>query len=182
MHFSTRNSFTCLMVLWAIASGLCGCAGPATTFATASSTSAITVAVSTPTLSVAPPQVGATQSWIEVDLARQVVRLRLGQEMLAEYPASSGVAISPETVTKPGIYGVQHLIKGPIENVPGVFVSDILIYDVLNGAGIHSLPMDEGGRVLDSTLGIPASAGCVRVGQAAAVFAFARLGMVIWIH
>ncbi len=179
---STHGSLATLTVLCAGASWLSGCARPAAIPARASSTPAIAVAHATPTLTVAPPQVGATQSWIEVDLARQVVRLRLGQDILAEYPASSGAAISPETVTMPGIYGVQQLIKGPIENVPGVFVSNILIYDMLNGAGIHSLPADEGGHVLDATLGRPASAGCVRVGEAAAVFAYARLGTVIWIH
>jgi lipoprotein-anchoring transpeptidase ErfK/SrfK len=179
---SIGNSLAAVVVLSASASWLCGCAGPAMAPATASSTASPTVAVSTPTRAVAPPQVGASQNWIEVDLARQVVRLRRGQDILAEYPASSGVAVSLETATQPGIYGVQQLIKGPIENVPGVFVSDILIYDILNGAGIHSLPMDKEGHILDATLGSPASAGCVRVGEAAAVFAFARLGTVIWIH
>ena len=74
------------------------------------------------------------------------------------------------------------MIKGPIENVPGVFVSDILIYDFVAGAGIHSMPMDQEGNVLDSRLGEPVTAGCVRVGEAAAVFRFAKLFMRIWIH
>ena len=73
------------------------------------------------------------------------------------------------------------MIKGPIENVPGVFVSDILIFDIAAGAGIHSMPMDREGRVLDSRLGEPVTAGCVRVGESAAVFRFARLGVRIWI-
>ncbi len=161
---------------------LSGCGGSATIPAGTSATQDLPLAISTPTLALPPPPVGANQRWIEVDLALQIVRLRLGQEVIAEYPASSGVATSPETATTPGVYSVQQMIKGPIENVPGVFVSDILIYDMLNGMGIHSIPMDEGGRPLDSTLGVPASAGCVRVGVADAVFAFARLGMVIWIH
>ena len=139
-------------------------------------------AAPTPTTAVPPPPVDATQRWIEVDLAAQVVRLREGQQVLAEYAAASGVAISAETSTRPGVYRVQQMIQGPIENVPGVFVSDILIYDWGAEVGIHSRPMDRDGNILDSTLGRPASGGCVRVGESAAVYAFAQLGTLIWIH
>jgi hypothetical protein len=117
-----------------------------------------------------------------VDLGAQTVRLRQERQVLAEYLAASGVATSTETTTAPGEYRIQQMIKGPIENVPGVFVSDILIYDLAAGAGIHSMPMDRDGNVLDDRLGKPVTAGCVRVGEAAAVFKFARLGMRIWIH
>jgi lipoprotein-anchoring transpeptidase ErfK/SrfK len=141
-----------------------------------------TASSAAPTVVVPPPPVASDQKWIEVDLARQVVRLRVGQEVVAAYPAATGVMTSTETATQPGVYMVQQMIEGPIENVPGVFVSDILIYDWGQGAGIHSLPMDRDGRVLDPTLGTPASAGCVRVGESAAVFRFAQMGMKIWIH
>ena len=142
----------------------------------------ITASSVAPTPVVPPPQVGPEQKWIEVDLARQVVRLRAGERVLAEYLASTGVATATETTTVPGVYMVQQMIKGPIENVPGVFVFDILIYNFGRGEGIHSLPMDADGQVLDATLGQPASGGCVRVGEAAAVFEFARLGTRVWIH
>ena len=72
--------------------------------------------------------------------------------------------------------------KGPVENVPGVFVSDILIFDFGRGLGIHSRPMDAGGNLLDATLGRPGTAGCVRVAESASVYAFAWVGMQIWIH
>jgi L,D-transpeptidase catalytic domain len=90
--------------------------------------------------------------------------------------------MSTETMTLPGVYMVQQMIKGPTENVPGVFVSDILIYDFGRDVGIHSLPMDKGGKVLDPMLGAPASGGCVQVGEATAVFEFAQLGAKVWIH
>ena len=101
---------------------------------------------------------------------------------MAKYLAATGVATATETTTAPGEYQIQQMIKGPIENVPGVFVSDILIYDLAAGAGIHSMPMDKSGYVLDSSLGHPVTAGCIRVGEAAAVFKFATLGMRVWIH
>ncbi len=128
------------------------------------------------------PKVRASEKWIEVDLAAQTVRLWQERQVVAEYLAATGVATATETTTAPGVYHIQQMIKGPIENVPGVFVSDILIYDLAAGAGIHSLPMDQDGNVLDSRLGRPLTAGCVRVGEAADVFKFAALGMRVWIH
>ncbi len=136
----------------------------------------------TPTSLPILPKIRASEKWIEVDLAAQTVRLLQESQVVAEYLAATGVATATETTTAPGDYQIQQMIKGPIENVPGVYVSDILIYDVAAGAGIHSLPMDQAGNVLDSRLGKPVTAGCVRVGEAAAVFKFARLGMRVWIH
>jgi len=118
------------------------------------------------------------EKWIEVDLDAQMVRLWIGEEMQAEYAAASGV----QDLTIPGEYRVQQLIEGPIENVPGVWVSDIVIYDLFGGMGIHSRPMDEAGKLLDETLGVPASGGCVRVGESAEVFSFASLSMRVWVH
>lgn len=88
----------------------------------------------------------------------------------------------PQYATPAGLYKVQSKEKGPIENVPGVFVADIIMFDISNGNGIHSQPMNAEGKILDTTLGKPATAGCVRVGESARVFEFARLGMWIWIH
>ena len=171
-----------LFLVAAVVALLSGCAPTAVLTGTPNSTSSSTPIAASPTAGVAAPDVGATQGWIEVDLATQMVRLREGDKIMAEFLASTGVAISPETTTYPGVYQVQEMIKGPIENVPGVFVSDILIYDQAVGAGIHSMPMDKAGAVLDSTLGRPATAGCVRVEDSTAVFDFARLGTTIWIH
>ena len=170
-----------LLLIGFAAAVLCGCAYPARPAPTPHSTLPTANAVM-PTAFVSAPEVGSSQRWIEVDLATQIVRLREGNQVLAEYPAATGVAISAETTTWPGVYQIQQMIKGPIENVPGVFVSDILIYDIAAGAGIHSMPMDKDGTVLDSTLGKPVTAGCVRVGDSTAVFEFAQLGTTIWIH
>jgi hypothetical protein len=63
-----------------------------------------------------------------------------------------------------------------------VYVSDIVIFDAWNGLGPHSRPMDADSRLLDETLGEPATASCVRVGDLAAVYQFARLGMWVWVH
>lgn len=140
-------------------------------------------APSTPAATASLPSlIRSTDSWIEVDLARQVVILHEADKVIGEYAASSGLTTDPNTATPPGLYRVQMMEKGPIENVPGVFVSDILIFHVGRGLGIHSMPMDAGGKVLDATLGQPGTAGCVRVGESSRVFEFAEMGMRIWIH
>lgn len=126
-----------------------------------------------------PDYIRPADSWIEVQLDRQSVLLHEGPEIIAELPASSGVEGHE---TPPGLYRVQVMEKGPIENVPGVWVSDILIFHWGLGIGIHSMPMDAQGKVLDSTLGQPSTGGCVRVGESARVFDFAEVGMHVWVH
>ncbi len=129
-----------------------------------------------------PPLIQAASAWIEVDLARQVVLLHEGEAVIAELPASTGVTSDPKYATPPGLYRVQSKDKGPVESVPGVFVSDVVMFDIRLGNGFHSRPMDAQGKVLDETLGTPATAGCVRVGESARLFDFAQLGMWVWIH
>ena len=138
--------------------------------------------LSTPLPIQLPTQISSSASWIEVDLEKQTVILHEGDLVIAEYLASTGVTSDPKYATPPGLYNVQRKEKGPIESVPGVFVSDIIMFDILNGNGIHSRPMDAKGNILDATLGQPATAGCVRVGESASVFEFAQLGMRVWIH
>ncbi len=142
-----------------------------------------TAAALPPTPSPAPPAfIDPASSWIEVDLARQVVVLHRDGAVLAEYAASTGVTSDPQYATPPGLYQVQSKDKGPVESVPGVFVSDVIMFDVGKGNGFHSRPMDAQGKLLDETLGTPTTAGCVRVGESAALFDFARVGMKVWIH
>jgi lipoprotein-anchoring transpeptidase ErfK/SrfK len=69
------------------------------------------------------------------------------------------------------------MYPGPEQTVPGVFVRDVVIFDWEHGNGFHSLPMDAQGNVLDDTLGKPASAGCIRVGESGLLYDFAELGM-----
>jgi hypothetical protein len=129
-----------------------------------------------------PEGIGPDEPWIEVDLDAQVVRLHDGQRTLGEYGASNGVNTSPQTTTYTGLFTVKEMMKGPIVSVPGVYVTDVVIFDVPHGNGFHSRPMDEQGNILDETLGKPATAGCVRVGDSGAVFDFAGLDMEVWVH
>ncbi len=159
--------------------GLCvnvaACSAPAAPPAapTAASTAVPSAAARIPT----PTQLDLIDRWIEVDLEYQLVRLYEGQQVIATYAAATGVPGDPATATTPGVYSLAEMEKGPIENVPEVLVADIDLFDRLNGVGLHSMPMDASGTVLDSRPGQPISAGCVRVENSAAVFEFAKVGM-----
>ncbi len=129
-----------------------------------------------------PTGIAATERWIEVDLRAQKVRLHDGAHVAAEYLAASGVGTSPETSTYPGVFEVRIMTRGPVESAPGVYVTDVVEFDLEHHNAFHSQPMDQKGRVLDSRLGQPLTAGCVRLAESAAVFAFARPGMKVWVH
>lgn len=129
-----------------------------------------------------PPEIEASERWLEVDIPAQMIRLHDGDQVLEEYPVATGVNTSPETTTYTGIFEVQQMLAGPVESVPGVFVTDVVIFDLYHGNGFHSMPMDKDKKILDETLGEPATAGCVRVGESGAVFKFAKLGMKVWVH
>jgi lipoprotein-anchoring transpeptidase ErfK/SrfK len=120
--------------------------------------------------------------WIEVVLDEQMVYLREGDRVVAAIPASCGVGDRPETTTYPGEYAVATMYRGPEQTAPGVYVRDVVIFDWEHGNGIHSLPMDAAGHVLDPTVGAPASAGCVRVADSSAVYDFAALGMTVLVR
>jgi len=122
------------------------------------------------------------ERWIEVSLGEQEVLLHDGDEIVGEYPVSAGVGTSPEITTYPGAYQVQAMWRGPEETVPGVFVKDIVVFDWEHGNGFHSLPMDKDGKILDPTLGKPASAGCIRLADSEAFYQFAEIDMKVVIH
>ncbi len=120
--------------------------------------------------------------WILVSLAEQQVYLRDGDKLVAQHSMSSGVGNSSETSTPPGDYAVHSMWRGPEETVTGVYVRDIVLFDPERGNGFHSMPMDKDGKVLDATLGRPATAGCIRLAQSNELFEFARIGMPVIIR
>lgn len=129
-----------------------------------------------------PIDLGPAERWIEVSVQEQMVRLHTGDRTIAEYPAATGVNTQPETTTYRGVFEVSRKYKGPIETAPGVYVMDILEFDLVHGNGIHSLPMDAKGHVLDDRVGTPVTSGCVRVAESTAVYDFATLRTKVWVH
>ena len=117
-----------------------------------------------------------------MDVPVQLVRLHDGNQVVGEYLAATGINTSPETTTYTGLFEVQQMMKGPVESVPALYVTDVIIFDLMHRNGFHSKPMDKDKNTLDETLGKPATAGCARVGESTAVFSFARLGMKVWVN
>ena len=136
----------------------------------------------TTTIDLPPAEIEPLAAWIEVDLARQLVLLHANGEIVSSHAAASGRTDVAGAATPTGLFRVQILQEGPIENDPGLYGSDIVIFDAWAGIGLHSRPMDAAGNLLDATLGEPATAGCVRVGDSTAVYEFARLDMWVWVH
>ncbi len=115
-------------------------------------------------------------------LDQQKIILHDGDVVAGEFVAATGVGTSPETTTYPGEFRIQEMMPGPVESSPGVYVTDVLIFDWQHGNGFHSRPMDKDGRILDATLGKPATAGCIRLAESGELYRFARLGMRVLIH
>lgn len=151
--------------------------GPALPTAPLTPTAILSTATTAP-----PAQIASSAAWIELDIARQVVLLHQDGIVLAELPASSAATSDPKYASAPGAYRVQSRDKGPVVATPGVYVTDVVMFDIRLGNGFHSRPMDAQGNVLDATLGTPTTAGCVRVGESARLFDFAQVGMWVWIH
>jgi len=84
-----------------------------------------------------PAGIGPGERWIEVSLPEQVVRLHDGAGVVAEYLAAAGVGDRPEYTTYPGVFQVRRKYAGPVETAPGVYVTDILEFDLEHGNGIR---------------------------------------------
>jgi hypothetical protein len=76
-----------------------------------------------------PAEIEPLAAWIEVDMARQLVHLHAKGEIVSSHAAASGRTDVAGAATPTGLFRVQILQEGPIENVPGVYVSDIVIFD-----------------------------------------------------
>ena len=123
------------------------------------------------------------EQWIEVDLEQQVARLYEGERVVGEYAVATGRGDSPDTQTHTGTFTVHNKIKEPTYlSEFDVYVSDWVGFDKEHAIGFHSLTQDKYGRVIDSRLGRPVSHGCVRVGNAAAVYNFAQIGMRVMVR
>ncbi len=153
---------------------VCACAGSGPTADTL-------VPSASPTPPI-PAPIAAAERWIEVDLATSEVILHSSGAEPVRLAAATGVGGDPAYTTPVGSFRVQSKEKGPTENVPGVFVSDIIMVDLASGTGIHSMPMDSEGHILDDRVGPSITAGCIRVADSGVAFEFAELGMPVWIH
>jgi hypothetical protein len=133
------------------------------------------------------PAPGAPSSgrWIEVDVTRYRVRLMDGTQVLKTIePVAVGAEVNTGAYdsTQTGLFHVYNKIAGLQYDPPyRTYISDWVGFDQVRANGFHSFLQDEKGAVVNSGTG-RISNGCIRTGDAAAIFAFAEVGMPVFVH
>jgi len=191
------------LLLAALVALLAGCSSPpaepppapAVTIRTASSTPSPT-ATPTPTPQasptataaprvVVPPKAPETGRWIDVDVARYVVRLMDGKQVVREIaPVAVGREVDTGTYesTQTGLFHV-YVKQAPMTyDAPyKTYIQWWVGFDPQKDNGFHSFLLDEQGKVVDGGTG-RISNGCIRTGEAEAVFQYAEIGMPVFVH
>lgn len=135
---------------------------------------------SLPLPKTSPIQLASGEELIEIDLSEQILRLHQEKMIIKEYKISSG---KKGMRTPRGNFQVLSKRKLVWSRTYGLYMPFALRFH--NGYFIHELPYWPGGyREGEAHLGIPVSAGCVRLGIGAAeeVYNFAEIGTKIAIH
>jgi hypothetical protein len=147
-----------------------------------------TVASSTPATAPAPaPDTPAPQSgrWIDVDVTRYRVRLMDGPQVLKTIePVAVGAQVDTGAYesTQTGLFHVYNKVAGLSYDPPyKTYISDWVGFDMTRANGFHSFLKDERGYVVNPGTG-RISNGCVRTGDPGAIFAFAEVGMPVYVH
>jgi hypothetical protein len=127
----------------------------------------------------------ATGRWIDVDVDRYQVRLMSGTEATRTFaPVAVGAQVDSGAYesTQTGTFRVHSKIAGLQYDAPyKTYISDWVGFDAARANGFHSLLKDASGNVVDPGTG-RISNGCIRVGDSAAIFAYAEIGMVVYVH
>jgi hypothetical protein len=131
--------------------------------------------------SVAP----TSGAWIDVDVTTYVVRLMDGTTLVREI-APVGVGELVDTgdyaSTQTGLFYVNSKIEPLAYDPPyDTYISHWVGFDASKANGFHSFLKDANGTVVDSSTG-RVSNGCIRTGEPEAVYAYAEIGMPVWVH
>ena len=146
-------------------------------------------AVLTPVATIAPESSAATAPtsgrWIDVDVTNYAVRLMDGERVVREIaPVGVGVAIDTGDYisTQTGLFYVHNKAEALVYDAPyDTYISHWVGFDTDRANGFHSLLKNETGAVVDPSTG-RVSNGCIRTGAAEAIFAYAEIGMPVWVH
>ena len=129
-----------------------------------------------------PPQTGR---WIDVDVTRYRVRLMDGtQAMKTIEPVAVGAQVDTGAYesTQTGLFHVYNKVAGLQYDPPyKTYISDWVGFDMARANGFHSFLKDERGNVVNPGTG-RISNGCIRTGDSSAIFAFAEVGMPVYVH
>jgi hypothetical protein len=123
--------------------------------------------------------------WIDVDVTRFVVRLMDGTAVVREIgPVAVGREIDTGAYesTQTGLFHIYSKTEDLAWDAPyQTYISHWVGFDPDKANGFHSFLKDKDGRVVDASTG-NVSNGCIRTGDEAAVFAFAEIGMPVYVH
>jgi hypothetical protein len=129
-----------------------------------------------------PPTEG---HWIDVDVTRFAVRLMDGTAVLREIaPVAVGSEIDTGAYasTQTGLFHVYNKSEPLAYDPPyKTYISDWVGFDPDRANGFHSFLKDERGDVVDASTG-RVSNGCIRTGDAGAIYTFAEIGMPVYVH
>lgn len=138
-----------------------------------------------PTATATPQGPPASGRWIDVDVTNYAVRLMDGPATLQTIaPVGVGVQIDTGAYlsTQTGLFYVHSKDERLVYDAPfDTYISHWVGFDSAKDNGFHSLLKDATGTVVDASTG-RVSNGCIRVGEVEAVFAFAEVGMPVWVH
>ena len=144
-------------------------------------TAAIAAAAAPPTPDLSP----TTGRWIDVDVARFVVRLMDGASVTREI-APVGVGVQIDTgeyaSTQTGLFHVYNKVADLVyDPLYDTYISNWVGFDPDKANGFHSFLKDKSGKVVDASTG-RVSNGCIRTGAEAEIFAYAEIGMPVLVH
>ena len=129
-----------------------------------------------------PPQSGR---WIDVDVTQYVVKLMDGQAVVRRIgPVAVGAQIGTGAYlsTGTGLFHVYSKTQALTYDAPfDTYISDWVGFDPRLDNGFHSFLKDKDGHIVDASTG-RLSNGCIRTAQPEAIFAFAEMGMPVYVH
>ena len=135
-----------------------------------------------PVRAAGPPSAGR---WIDVDVTRFMIRLMDGVNPVREIgPVGVGREIDTGRYesTQTGLFAVYTKRAERTYDAPyDTYIAWWVGFDPAKDNGFHSFLQDENGNTVDASTG-RVSNGCIRSGQAAAIYEYAEIGMPVWVH
>ena len=126
-----------------------------------------------------------TGRWIDVDVTRYQVQLMDGETVVQTIgPVAVGEQIDTGVYesTQTGLFHVYVKMEPLSYDAPyDTYISHWVGFDIDKANGFHSFLKDETGKVVDPGTG-RISNGCIRTGAAEAIYAFAEIGMPVFVH
>lgn len=123
--------------------------------------------------------------WIDVDVSRYEVQLMDGDIVLETIgPVAVGAQIDTGAYesTQTGLFAVYVKTEALTYDPPyNTYISHWIGFDADKDNGFHSFLKDANGSIVDASTG-RISNGCIRTAAAEAIFAFAEVGMPVYVH